>query len=274
MKQTQRQRETPKSKDTLSAKPIPSSPAGPTQAPTSKDAAESISVKDLMKHIGTITVLVFLGGYIATLIGMEMAGFTKLPLVGELRMGQDGKPNFANYYPFFGQYAIHNESTPTPIESQFSRVGTLGSGLFFYAVLNALQWTFEMQLQNVGGMFLIPLFSILCGGFVIVFKMLPRSKQTGDNAVLLSLLLGVSHAILVALVVYLGTLASSRFGSLFDSPYFYVLEMIRRIVPGLFILPGLILMGFTGLTYGAIAGGILSAVVRLRKISEATLGRK
>ncbi|GEM_PF-4287706 len=221
-------------------------------------AKSSLSQWQILFRICMITLVIFLGGLFFTTISVELIGYRNLPNLGEIVQRDNGSIVFQEYYPVFRRLAIVDTPGIAGSDNYLNRVGMLGTGIFFYAVLNAPHWIFEINFRNIGALFLVPFFSVLIGSFFFYFYLIPSSMQTSQRAVSLPSLIGLLHAGFMSLVVVAAYLFKPDFSILFSNLSLYSGQIIGRMLPGVYI------MLLTGILYGAIAGGILSVIHKVR----------
>lgn len=218
--------------------------------------SSSYDIMDIALKIVLTAIVMFIAGLIITLASQEIIGYKDFPNTGRITSQADGTPVFTAKFKFFRNFIYSSKDVPLGQEdNKFKRAGLLGRGLFFYSVLNAPHWIWEVGYNNLRGLVLYPLFIILIGaGFF--FKLLPESLKTSKNALSFSVAIAVLHSLIVAIVLLVSTSLSVTFRSLFDPP-FYIGELTGALLPAYFIIV------FTGLLYGAIAGGLLSGYLSL-----------
>ncbi|MFB3788696.1 MAG: hypothetical protein ACE15F_20245 [bacterium] len=203
---------------------------------------------------------IFMAGVLMTAMAASLSSIQNLPHRGLTQLKQDGTSEFVPYYPKMRPFAIVEDDSQAGNESQFTRLGALGTGLFFYTVLNTFHWTLELELSTIGGMLVIPLFVLTVGGYLFYFKYLPPARRNDSNLLMFGAGMGLLHAWVVLLVWIAVSSFWPVYGSLFGPPYFYSgAEIPVRVTA----IPIMLLTGFT---YGAIAGGILTFVAVLRSL--------
>ncbi len=235
----------------------------PSTPPPRKE--EKLALKQVNIRIGIMVLLIFLGGLLFTIISVEFIGYMKLPNMGEVVQREDGSAYFEAYYPVFRSFAITDDSDIAGEENYFTRVGRVGTGLFFYSVFNAPHWIFELKFRNIGALFLVPFVAMLFATFYFFFYLIPSSMQTRTNAVTYSTFIGFLHAVLLGLIILICYLVWPNFAAFFESSVIYEGQMVGSVMPGLIIIL------LTDVLYGAIVGGILSFVCEIRNLN--LLGR-
>ncbi len=243
--------------------------ASPPSEPTvSSDKTRAVKPQELqVQHvfyrICLITLLIFAGGLLFTTVSVEFIGYDELPNMGEVVQRDDGTIRFEAYYPFFRRFAIVEEAETAGEENWFTRAGKFGTGLFFYSIVNAPHWIFEVNFRNIGALFLVPFVGILIGGFYLFFFLLPDSMQSRENAVRLPTFIGVLHAILVSLIIILALVLWPNYHSLYANARFYGGQLAGSLLPAVFILL------LAGTLYGSVAGGILTVIHEVRRMYRA-----
>ncbi len=240
-------------------------PASQTSAKSESDSSISsrpFGYKQFIISIASLTLAIFITGFILATISAHFSDFKSKPNRGDVLYNTTTKVpvTFRPYYPKLRKFAISDKGWEAGSESQFSRHGTMLTGLFFHIVINAFHWTLEMKFHNLGLMVIIPLFLLFIGNFIFFFKIIPRSKRTQESAVTYSTVLGLSHAFLILIVYISFNFANPGFGALFGAPYLYAGAQMSIMIPS-----ALVIM-LTGFTYGAICGGVISGLVFLEKI--------
>ena len=222
-----------------------------SQAKSPQDSS-SYDLFNIASKIALTVIIMFTAGYFLTLASEELLGYKNFPNEGGLNTQADGTPVFSPKYTFFRGFIYSAQDVPLGREdNKFKRVGLFGRGLFFYSVLNAPHWICEVSINNLRGLVLYPLIVVIFGCGFFFFMLLPEKLQTRKNALSFSITLGVLHSLIVAGLLLLGCILSPTFHSMFNAP-FYIGELTGALIPAYFIII------FTGLFYGAIAGGILS----------------
>ena len=248
-------------------KSIDPSPAKSVKHPSPPPPIVALAPLELFKRMLFTSLLIFAVGYGLTTLWVEAASYPQLPFKGEVQLRDTGEAYFNAYYPKFRRYAIVNNPAEAGTESYFSRAGVLGTGVFFYATVNAPHWIFELTVYNLRGMVLIPFLVILAGCYFFLFRGLPLGMQTEDNAISYCSLIGILHAVWVALMLLVGQGLSVSVSTLFMRPNYYGGQFLGTL------LPGIVIIIITGLFYGAIVGGLLSAQVKfLRFLSHSSHG--
>ncbi|NPU95988.1 MAG: hypothetical protein HPY51_02070 [Candidatus Omnitrophica bacterium] len=242
------------------AKTDPPSTEAPPSPAAPADSRQEIPRGALFRRGFLYALGAFATGVLMTTMAVSFANLASLPHRGLTQLKQDGTSEFVPYYPKMRPFAIVEDDSQAGNESQFTRLGLLGTGLFFYTVLNTFHWTLELGLSMIGGMLLIPLFVLTVYGYVFYFKIFPPALRRDSNILMLGSGIGLCHAGIVLLVWILGSFVWPVYGSLFGPPYFYSgAEIPVRVTA----VPIMLLTGFT---YGAITGGILYFVAVLRSL--------
>lgn len=222
-------------------------------------ASAPLSPKGLAVRMAAAAAAVFAAGFIITAVWAHTSGYPGLPHQGEVITRDTGEPYFNAYYPKFRRYVITDDLAAPGEESLFTRVGYLGTGAFFYSVVNAPHWSFELTIENLRGMVLVPFLCLLFGCYFFFHTLVPQSMQTKDNAIGVCVGIGIIHALLVAAMLLTGLLVSSDFGAFYERPNFYGGQFAGVVLPGVAIIL------LAGLLYGAVAGGLLSVQLALRE---------
>ena len=239
----------------------PDAPGAASTTPASSAAPRREIRFGALVRRGILTAAsIFMAGVLMTAVAATLSRVQNLPHRGLTQIKQDGTSEFVPYYPKMRPFAIVEDDSQAGNESQFTRLGALGTGLFFYTVLNTFHWTLELELSTIGGMLLIPLFVLTVGCYLFYFKYLPPAARNDSNILMLGAGMGILHALVVLAVWIAVSLLWPVYGQLFGPPYFYSGAEIPVHVTAVPI------MLLTGFTYGAIAGGVLTFVAALRSL--------
>lgn len=217
-----------------------------------------------------VASIVFAAGFFLTCAASTFYNFKSLPHKGEIRNRSDATQVFVPDYPKMRTFAIVSDPSQQGSESQFTRLGVMGTTFFLYTILNTFHWAMEIGFDSLGGMVLIPLAAICIGSAIFFFKMIPRSMQKPDMALSVGIGISVLHASIILIFFVLMLLIATifpglsnslaTFASLYQRPYFYSGDVMMSTTRA-----GVLILILTGYTYGAISGGILYAWVSLRK---------
>ncbi len=198
-------------------------------------------------------------GFTMTLIASVVYDYKDLPHKGEVQYTSNNAQTFYPYYPNLRKFAIVNDPTQPGTESMFTRLGALGTAFFLYSVINTFHWIMEIGLSCLGNMILIPIIVLVVGSAVFYFKMLPRSLQKPDNALAVGIGISMLHSLILVILFILALQLSPTFQSVFRRPYFYSGDILMTTTRA-----GMPILLMTGFAYGAVAGGILYALVQVR----------
>lgn len=214
---------------------------------------------------------VFAAGLILTITLSILYKFDTLPMRGDTLASVDKTQHFEPYYPKLRPFAIVTDPSQRGDESQFSRIGAIGTGFFIYTIVNTFHWVMELGVESLGNMILIPIVVLCVGSAIFFYKMIPRSLQKPSMALSVGIGLSILHScILLVFFVMIFLLSSlfpnafpsmTTFSSLFQRPYFYSGDVMMSTTRA-----GVLILLLTGYTYGAISGGILYAWVSFHDI--------
>ncbi len=239
-------------------KSIQSTPQ-PVESPKSI-IRDKMSLDELIPHLPRLSLLIlmmglvaFVSGYLITIIMTDLViQYDELVLSGEKWVDNNGKERFRHYYPDLRLYVVKFGPDQVPQESKFSQMGILGTGLYFYGIINALHWIIEFKLQYLGGLVTIPFIVLLIGSVILNFKVLPSEYLSERTIFLSALFMSMVHALLLIILIILGILISPTYSSLLDMPFHNVGQIFGLLLPSAFIIL------LTNMVYGGIIGGILS----------------
>ncbi|MBN2329109.1 MAG: hypothetical protein JXR73_18355 [Candidatus Omnitrophica bacterium] len=230
------------------------------KAPLSESGEVRVNAWSIFARAAAIAAAVFLTGFVLTVISSVAYDFQDLPHKGMVQYGSDRNQIFYPYYPNLHKFAIVDNPSQAGSESLFTRIGTLGTGFFIYAVINTFHWVMEIGFSSLGGMVLIPIVVLVVGAAIFFYKMLPYSLQKPDAALRSGIGISMIHALFVVAVFLLALQISPTFKSMFRGPYFYSGDILMTTTRA-----GIPILLLTGFAYGAIAGGILYAWVSIRQ---------
>ncbi|MEW6236487.1 MAG: hypothetical protein AB1656_13960 [Candidatus Omnitrophota bacterium] len=220
-----------------------------------KDKAHSSTVEetpfDLRRFLAAcavVSLVIFMCGYLLMIVAVIQIDYAGLVFAGVRSTDENGVEHFSPHYYRLSAYAVGAN------ESLFSRTGALGTGLYFYSIVNALHWIVEMQYENIRMIVFLPLLVIFFGTYYLFYKFLPDRNRTNSRAALLGFGVGAFHAVFTIVFVLSGTFISSDFSAFYTSNHHYVGQLTGIMLPSMTILL------LTGMTYGGIAGGVLAAV--------------
>ncbi len=209
-----------------------------------------------------VAAIVFFTGMAMTLIASWAYNFQDLPHRGEIQYsGANKVPSFYAYYPSLRKFAITEDPTQAGSESQFTKIGTVGTGFFVYVVINAFHWVMEIGFSSLGGMVLIPIMVLIVGSAIFYFKMLPRSMQKLENALTAGIGIAMLHALIVIVFFLIALQLIPTFNTIFHPPYFYSGDVLMSTIRA-----GIPILIMTSFAYGSIAGGILYLLAWMRAV--------
>ncbi|MGC9326077.1 MAG: hypothetical protein ACP5I1_00440 [Candidatus Hinthialibacter sp.] len=229
-------------------------------APRSELEEVHVNAWSIFARAAAVAAVVFLAGFVLTLISSVVFDFKELPHKGMIQYGSDRNQIFYPYYPNLRKFAIVDNPAQAGSESLFTQIGDLGTGFFLYSVINTFHWVMEIGFSSLGGMVLIPLMVLVAGAAIFFYKMLPYSLQKPDAALTSGIGISMIHSLLVVVIFILALQISPTFQSMFRGPYFYSGDVLMTTTRA-----GIPILLLTGFAYGAIAGGILYAWVSIRR---------
>lgn len=235
------------------------------QQPDSKAIAErspeevKVDAQELLIRALMLSGVLLIAGFAMTLMASVIYDYKDLPHKGEIQYTSNNAQTFYPYYPNLRKFAILNDPSQPGTESMFTRLGTLGTAFFLYSVINTFHWIMEIGLSCLGNTILIPIVVLVVGSAVFYFKMLPRSMQKPDNALAVGIGISMLHSLILVVLFVLILQLSPTFHSVFRRPFFYSGDILMTTTRA-----GMPILLMTGFAYGAVAGGILYALVQLR----------
>lgn len=221
---------------------------------------EEMSFDELVPHFPRLSLLIlmmglvaFVSGYLITVIMTDLViQYDELVLSGEKWVDNNGKERFRHYYQDFRPYVVKYGPDQVPVESKFTHIGVLGTGIYFYGIINALHWIIEFKLQYLGGLVTVPFIVLLISSVLLNFKVIPSELLTERTLFLSCLFMSIIHALMVILFILVANFISPTFSSLLDTPFHNVGQIFGLLLPSACIIL------LTNMVYGGIIGGILS----------------
>lgn len=239
----------------------------PRQQSNSKTIAErspeevKVDAREILIRALMMAGILLIAGFAMTLIASVVYDYKDLPHKGEIQYTSNNAQTFYPYYPNLRKFAIVNDPAQPGTESMFSKMGALGTGFFLYSVINTFHWIMEIGFSSLGNMILIPIIVLVVGSAVFYFKILPRSLQKPDNALAVGIGISMLHSLILVVLFILVLQISPTFHSVFRRPYFYSGDILVTTTRA-----GMPILLMTGFAYGAVAGGILYALVSVRRV--------
>ncbi len=209
-----------------------------------------------------VSIALFTIGYALTTLSAAMVNYHQLALE-ERTVTQNGEVRQVPRYRSISRYKINNNNNDE-VETKFSRAGSLLTGLYFYALVNALHWLLEFGIANIRAIVLIPFFLFLAGSAFVYYSLWPKELQTPNNAFTLSIIIGAIHGIFTFLLILFAHVFFNSFSALLGSPHHFVGQLSG------ILLPGLVIVFFTDMIYAGFAGIVLGVFHKLRLIFSQT----
>jgi hypothetical protein len=222
--------------------------------------SKPIGIKSVLIRMLAVSLGIFFVGFCLTWLYVEMLDYQKLPSKGNTIMY--GNRNYwIESYPSLRSYAKTGSNIRRGTESsRFEDIGSIGTGLFFFSLINSMHWIVEMSIHALGNIVFIPPVLIILGSIIFFFNMLPPPMQTRTTGLYCSYGIGLLYSILFLIVWYSLILYWDTFSHMFGRPYMFSGDqMIIKFAAFPIIL-------MTGIFYGAIAGGILYFVAAFREV--------
>ncbi len=220
---------------------------------------QTLSPGAVLARILLASLFTFIAGFVLTTVWAYSTGYPSLPLQGEESIQANGEPRFVPYYPLFYRFALKPDEGVIPQSSYFDQVGVAGVGTYFYTTINAPHWIFELKVNNLRGMILIP-YLVLFGGLFLFFKiLLPNKRISSEHILNYSIVISIFHSILVVLAVVGGNFISPAYQQLYENYNFYKGQFAGVLLPGATIIL------LYGLFLGAVVGCIYSLLFQKNK---------
>ncbi len=190
-----------------------------------------------------------------TILIVNVIGYQDLPIRGEMIRDDKGEPYFEPYYSnLYFRFRVDENRREQPTETKLTRAGGLATGIFFYTVLNAPHWIWEMKFRNIGAMAAIPFIGIVFACFFLYANYLPNRLKPCDKAVAFCTTVGILHSLIVGALLFLIQLLGLIWpdaASLYEYPTVYYGQFTGAL------LPAAVIMFLTGIVYGTITGVLL-----------------
>ncbi len=227
--------------------------------PVEKEIVQEVHVNawSLFARAAFVAALVLLVGFILTLTATLVYDFKDLPNLGRVQYDNTlNKQTYYFYYPSLQKFSIFENALNPTTETEFTKIGNIGTGFFVFSVINTFHWVMEIGFGSLGGMILIPIFVLIIGSSIFFFNLLPYSMQKPENALPVGIGISMLHSFMLLILFFIVLQLFPEYGTLFSKQYFYSGDVIMTTTRA-----GAPIMLLTGFTYGAIAGGILYCMV-------------
>jgi hypothetical protein len=223
--------------------------------PVANEIVQEVHVDawSIFGRAATVAALALLVGFILTFVSTMVYDFKNLPNTGRIQYDSTSKQQtFYSHYPTLRKFAILENSLKPTAETQFTKIGSIGTGFFVFSVINTFHWIMEIGFGCLGGMILIPIFVLIIGSSIFFFNLLPYSMQKSSNALPVGIGISMLHSFMLLVLFFIVLQVFPAYNALFKSPYFYSGDVIMTTTRA-----GAPILLLTGFTYGTIAGGVL-----------------